>query len=145
MATPRVFWRGRGSRSYRGRRRAPHRSEMGLQPAFVPLGPQSPRAPCAMGRGRPFERREPVRPGVLRPTPPTPRPGIGRGEFLRWSIERLLADRDRRFFAATISHIQQSRIGLRTGPVGPPHLGDVELFITIAKGVPGHIVRLARP
>ena len=143
--TPRVFWRGRGSSPYRGRRSAPHRSRIGPQTAYVPMGPQSPHAPCGLGRGRRFESPGLVLPGDPRLALPTPRPGIGRGEFLKFSIERLLADRDRRFFAATIRHIKQSRIGLRTSPEGSPRLDDVELYITITKGVPGHIVRLARP
>ena len=97
------------------------------------------------GRGRGRSRGGQVRPGHTYAAHIAPLPGIGRGQVLERCMEELNLRRDRQYFAATIANVHQSRVGLRTGPVWPLSIGIETLFVTITKGVPGHIVRLSRP
>ena len=114
-------------------------------PVRMYLGPQRATMPHGRGRGRARSRGGQVRPGHTYAAHIAPLSGIGRGQVLGRCMEEVLQRRDRQYFSATISQIHQSRVGLRTGPVWPLSVGTEKLFITVTKGVPGHIVRLSRP
>ena len=101
--------------------------------------------PSGRGRGRARSRGGHVRPGHTYAAHIAPLTGIGRGHVLARCMEDVNLRRDRQYFAATIANVHYSRVGLRTGPVWPLSIGIQKLYITVTKGVPGHIVRLSSP